>query len=91
MITKHLHKTFIAKIKVDHRKWPSFVINASESGFFLLKICRNGQQKINLSKPYSTKKKLFYKIMKNSQVGAGKLKKTAEFVISLMFSRLKSS
>ena len=56
LITKHLQKTFIAKIKVDHRKWPSFVINASESVFFLLKICRNGQQKINLSKPYSTKK-----------------------------------
>ena len=33
LITKHLHKTFIAKIKVDHRKWPSFVINASECFF----------------------------------------------------------
>jgi len=30
-------------------------------------------------------KKAFYKIMKNSKVGAEKLGKTAEFVISLIF------
>jgi len=34
------------------------------------------------------RKKPFFKIMKNSQVGAEKLGKTADFVISLIFSTL---
>ena len=86
LITKHLKKTFIAKIKVDHHKWPSFVINASESVFFSSQNMSKWATKDQSFQAIFNEKKLFYKIMKNSQVGAGKLKKTAEFVISLIFS-----
>ena len=44
---------------------------------------RYGHQNICLSKPYLTENP-FYKIMKNSQVGAEKLGKSADFVISLI-------
>ena len=40
---------------------------------------------ISLSKPCIQRKKPFYKILKNSQIGAEKLGKTADFVISLIF------
>ena len=55
--------------------------------FFFLKYDDMGI-KILVFPSHIQRKKLFYKIMKNSQVGAEKLRKTADFVISLIFSTL---
>ena len=62
LITKHLHKTFIAKIKVDHRKWPSFVINASESVFFFFsKYVEMGNKRSTFPSHIQRKKNCFTK------------------------------
>ena len=47
-------------------------------------------QKIRLSKPNSTEKKLAI-LMKNSQAGTEKQRKTADFVISLIFFQFNAS
>ena len=85
---KLLQKAFFAKFKIDHCKWPFVIKKACKGVFFsLLKICRYRHQKIRIFKPYS-RKTPFYKIMKNSQVGADNLGRTADFVISLFFNFL---
>ena len=65
-----------AKIKINYRKW-TVVIKRARVFFLLLKICRYGHQKIRpSSQPIFNGKNPFFKIMKNSQVGAEKLGKT---------------
>ena len=78
---KHVQNAFFTIIKFDHR-----IAFCDKKVFsFLLKICLHGHKNIRLSKLYPKEKKPFYKILKNSQVEAEKLRKTADFVISLIF------
>ena len=77
-----------AKIKIYHRKWPFVIKKASKSVFFISSKYVDMGIKRSVFLSQIQQKKAFYKIMKNSQVGAEKLGKTAEFVISLIFSTL---
>ena len=76
------HARFFAKIKIDHRK--TFFCDkkiASKSVFF-------SSQNTSLWASKDPSFQAIFKIMKNSQVGAENLGKTADFVISLIFSTL---